>query len=241
MRLDAYLAQNNIYDSRTRAVRAIKEGRVKVNGVVITKTSYDVCDKSDSVICGEDPLPYVSRGALKLERALEVFGVDVCGKNAVDIGASTGGFTQVLLQNDVKSVACIDVGHGQLAKEIENDERVTSYEGTDVRCFTVGEGTYEVAVTDVSFISLKLVVPHIHRLLAVGGIAIVLIKPQFEVGKKFLNKKGVVKDAKIAEKAADDITAFIEAVGFEVVGRCESPVKGGDGNTEFICVCRRTK
>ena len=241
MRLDAYLAENNIYDSRTRAARAIKEGCVRVNGVVVTKSSYDVCAEKDDISCGEDPVPYVGRGALKLEHAVKTFGVEVKGKKAVDIGASTGGFTQVLLQHGAEYVAAVDVGHGQLAEIIKNDQRVESFEGTDIRDFIQGEGIYDIAVTDVSFISLKLIVPHIYRLLAVGGVAVVLIKPQFEVGRKFLNKKGVVKDIKTAIRAVDDVSEFIKSIGFEILGKCESPVKGGDGNTEFICLCRRKK
>ena len=240
MRLDAYLAENNIYDSRTRAARAIKEGCVRVNGVVVTKSSYDVCAEKDDISCSEDPVPYVGRGALRLEHAVKNFQIDVKGKKAVDIGASTGGFTQVLLKHEAEYVAAVDVGHGQLAELIRNDERVESFEGTDIRDFIQGEGTYDIAVTDVSFISLKLIVPHIHRLLTVGGVAVVLIKPQFEVGRKFLNKKGVVKDIKTAVCAADEVVEFIKSVGFEILGKCESPVKGGDGNTEFICLCRRT-
>lgn len=239
MRLDAYLADNNIYDSRTRAARAIKEGCVCVNGVVVTKTSYDVCPEKDDISCGEDPVPYVGRGALKLEHAVKNFEIDIKSKKAVDIGASTGGFTQVLLQHGAEYVAAVDVGHGQLAEIIKNDQRVESFEGTDIRDFIQGEGTYDIAVTDVSFISLKLIVPHIYRLLAVGGVAVVLIKPQFEVGRKFLNKKGVVKDIKTAIRAVDDVSEFMKSIGFEILGKCESPVKGGDGNTEFICLCRR--
>lgn len=241
MRLDAYLAEKNIYDSRTRAARAIKEGCVKVNGRLITKTSYEVNEASDTVECGEDPIPYVGRGALKLEYALEKYGLDVSGMNAVDIGASTGGFSEVLLRRNIASVAAVDVGRGQLAEKIKSDKRVISYESTDIRNFSVGEGTYNLAVTDVSFISVKIIIPHICRLLKEDGFAVVLIKPQFEVGRRMLNKKGVVKDSKAAQKAVEDITLYMKQNGFELIGVCESPVKGGDGNTEFICVSRRTK
>ncbi len=239
MRLDAYLAEKNIYDSRTRAARAVKEGCVKVNGKVITKTSCEVED-FDEIECSADPVPYVGRGALKLEYALTEYKIDVTGLNAVDIGASTGGFTEVLLKHGISHVAAVDVGRDQLAEKIKADSKVSVYENTDIRNFCQGEGTYQIAVTDVSFISVKLIVPHIYRLLQEDGIAVVLIKPQFEVGKKNLNKKGVVKESKIAKKAVEDVVSYMKQSNFEILGLCESPIKGGDGNTEFICIGRRT-
>lgn len=239
MRLDAYLAENNIYDSRTRAARAIKEGCVKVNGKVVTKTSYEV-EEIDDIQCGADPVPYVGRGALKLEHALSEYKIDVSGLKAVDIGASTGGFTEVLLRRNVSYVAAVDVGRDQLADKIKADSRVSVHENTDIRSFCEGEGTYDIAVTDVSFISVKLIIPHIRRLLKENGIAVVLIKPQFEVGKKNLTKKGVVKEPKIAKKAVEEVVSYMEQNEFQIMGLCESPIKGGDGNTEFICIGRRT-
>ena len=239
MRLDAYLAEKAIYDSRTRAARAIKEGCVKINGKVITKTSYEVED-FDEIECNEDPVPYVGRGALKLEHALTEYKIDVSGLNAVDIGASTGGFTEVLLKRDISHVSAVDVGRDQLAEKIKADSRVSVFESTDIRDFSYGEGPYDIAVTDVSFISVKLIIPHICRLLKENGITVVLIKPQFEVGKKNLNKKGVVKEQKTAKKAVEDVVSYMKLNNFEILGLCESPIKGGDGNTEFICIGRRT-
>ena len=239
MRLDVYLVENKIYDIRTRAARAIKEGCVQVNGKVATKASEDVSFENDSIICREDPVPYVGRGALKLQFALEKYEIDVNGLKAVDIGASTGGFTEVLLKNGIKSVACVDVGHGQLAEKIRSDPRTDVYERIDVRNFDVNEGRYDIAVTDVSFISIKLIIPHIYRLIKENGLAVMLIKPQFEAGRKNLNKKGVVKNDSLGVKIASEVAAFAVNMGFEVVGLCESPVKGGEGNREFICVCRR--
>lgn len=240
MRLDAFLTEKGFYDSRTRAARAIKEGCVSVNGNIVLKSSFEV-DESDKIDAKEDPVPFVSRGAFKLEFGLDKAKIDVSGLKAVDIGASTGGFTEILLQRNIESVAAVDIGHGQLSEKIKNDSRVTSYEGMDIRDFFVDEGEYDIAVTDVSFISIRLIAPHIFRLIKSGGLAVILIKPQFEVGKKFLNKKGVVKDIKLAQKTAKEIATFFDMTGLEVNGLWESPVKGGDGNTEFVCICRRKK
>ncbi len=239
MRLDALLTKNNYYDSRTRAARAIKEGCVRVNGITVKKTSYDINEEIDKIECDKDPVPYVGRGAFKLKYGLEKAGIDVSGLKAVDIGASTGGFTEVLLMEGIESVAAVDIGHGQLNEKIRADNRVISYENTDIRNFFENEGNYDIAVTDVSFISIKLIIPHIFRLLKENGIAVILIKPQFEVGKKLLNKKGIVKDPKIACKVAGEIACFFEETGFYVLDLFESPIKGGDGNTEYICICRR--
>ena len=241
MRLDVYLAENHKYESRARASRAVREECVQVNGRIITKPSYDMNPESDIVICAADPVPYVSRGALKLVYALDKYTINVHNLKAVDIGASTGGFTEVLLQRGVASVACVDVGHGQLASKIREHARTTVYEDMDIRNFREGEGTYDIACTDVSFISIKLIIPHIYRLLKDGGIAVCLIKPQFEIGKKNLNKKGIVKDPAEARKTAEETERLILSAGFRSIGFCTSPVKGGDGNTEFLCVCRRTK
>lgn len=238
MRLDTFLTENSIYESRTRAARAIKEGCVRVNSQIITKASFEV-DENDKIECDNDPVPYVSRGAFKLEFGLKKANIEVEGLKAVDIGASTGGFTEVLLNQNIGSVAAVDIGHNQLHEKIKSNPRVASYEGTDIRNFNTDEGQYDIAVTDVSFISIKLVAPHILRLLKKDGKAVILIKPQFEVGKKHLNKKGVVKDIKIAQKTVKEISEYFELIGFKVDGLWESPIKGGDGNTEYICVCRR--
>lgn len=239
MRLDVYLAERKFYASRARAVRAIQEGCVRVNGKIIEKPSYDIQDEIDNIECAADPVPYVSRGALKLVHALDKYAISVHNLNAIDIGASTGGFTDVLLQKGAASVTCVDVGHEQLAGRIRNDPRTTVYEDTDIRHFTIGEGTYDLACTDVSFISIKLIIPHIYRLLKENGLAVCLIKPQFEVGRKNLNKKGIVKNTALSEGVLQDMINFLTAAGFEISGTCVSPVKGGDGNTEFIAVCRR--
>ena len=184
MRLDLYLAQQHLYDSRVRAARAVKEGCVRVNGKIITKPSYEICLESDTVACDADPVPYVGRGALKLAYVLDKYTINVHNMTAIDIGASTGGFADVLLQSGASHVACVDVGHGQLAEKIRQDVRTAVYEDTDIRDFKIGEGTYDIACADVSFISIRLIIPHIYRLLKEGGTAVCLIKPQFEVGRK---------------------------------------------------------
>lgn len=240
MRLDLYLAQQHIYDSRVRAARAVKEGCVRVNGKIVTKPSYEICLESDTVACDADPVPYVGRGALKLAYVLDKYTINVHNMTAIDIGASTGGFADVLLQSGASHVACVDVGHGQLAEKIRQDVRTAVYEDTDIRDFKIGEGTYDIACADVSFISIRLIIPHIYRLLKEGGTAVCLIKPQFEVGRKNLNKKGIVKDPETARRAAEETAEFIARSGFTVTGICPSPIKGGDGNTEYFCVCRRT-
>ena len=240
MRLDLYLAQQHLYDSRVRAARAVKEGCVRVNGKIITKPSYEICLESDTVACDADPVPYVGRGALKLAYVLDKYTINVHNMTAIDIGASTGGFADVLLQSGASHVACVDVGHGQLAEKIRQDVRTAVYEDTDIRDFKIGEGTYDSACADVSFISIRLIIPHIYRLLKEGGTAVCLIKPQFEVGRKNLNKKGIVKDSETARRAAEETAEFIARSGFTVTGICPSPIKGGDGNTEYFCVCRRT-
>ncbi|MFR1519099.1 MAG: TlyA family RNA methyltransferase [Clostridia bacterium] len=239
MRLDLYLAEKNHYASRVRASRAVQAGCVQVNGRTVTKPSYEIHPESDVILCAPDPVPYVGRGALKLIHALDKYSINVHNLKAVDIGASTGGFTEVLLERGAARVACVDVGHGQLAQKIREDSRTAVYEDTDIRNFTVEEGTYDVACADVSFISIKMIIPHIYRLLKAGGIAVCLIKPQFEVGRSSLNKKGIVKNPALARKAAEEAERFLLSSGFARIGSCISPVKGGDGNTEFLCVCRR--
>ena len=239
MRLDVYVSDKGFYESRTRAVRAIKESLVIVNGKPCTKPAFEINSETDAVECLPDPVPYVGRGALKLEFALDKYSINVNNCKAVDIGASTGGFTDVLLQRGAAHVACVDVGHGQLADKIRNDERTSVFEDTDIRDFNVDEGTYDIACTDVSFISIKLIIPHIFRLLKEDGTAVCLIKPQYELGRKALNKKGIIKDKRLAEKCAEEIKESLALSGLMPFGLSESPIKGGDGNTEFICVCKR--
>lgn len=232
MRLDVFLTERGYYKSRARSARAVSEGCVKVNGSVVTKSSYDV-DNGDLIEAAEDPVAYVSRGGLKLEGALNRFGIDVSGRTCVDIGASTGGFTQVLLERGASHVDCVDVGTNQLAPELRSDPRVSSFENTDAREFAPGR-VYDFLCMDVSFISVKSLSDTVLRLLAPDGTAVILVKPQFEAGRQALNKKGIVKDIKLAEKALADVISHYISAGFEIRGSIVSPVKGGDGNVEYL-------
>ena len=239
MRLDVYLTEKGLCKSRAEAQSLIKCGGVTLNGKP-AKCSAEASDSDEIAIIGEK-LRYVSRGGLKLEKALEVFGIDLRGKTCLDIGASTGGFTDCMLQHGAEKVFAVDVGKDQLDSNLRSDSRVISLEQTDIRDFSFDEYGIDGADfvgTDVSFISLKLILPHIHRLLKTGGKGVVLIKPQFEVvgmgKKKALSKNGVVRDEKTRLFVADEITKFAENTGFSIVGREISPITGGEGNVEYL-------
>lgn len=237
MRLDVYLTENGICRSRSAAQQLIKLGGVTVNGKTAVKNSLEIADM-DEVGIVELKLPkYVGRGGQKLERALELWAVDLNGKTCLDIGSSTGGFTDCMLQNGAAKVFAVDVGSGQLAEKLRADDRVISLEQTDIRDFTFDN--YDISAaefigTDVSFISLKLVLPHIYRLLAEGGTAVALIKPQFEAGRSSLSKKGIVRDEKTRLRCVEEIKRFAEQCSFAVIGTAVSPITGGDGNIEYL-------
>ena len=239
MRLDVYLAEKKICASRTAAARLIDEGGVSVNGKTAKKASFDVSEEDEIFVCDEKQLKYVGRGGLKLERAIAAFGLDLNGKECLDIGASTGGFTDCMLQNGAKRVYAVDVGTNQLAEKLRSDKRVISLENTDIRDFFLNSEADFIGA-DVSFISLKLILPHIFRLLKSGGEAVVLIKPQFEVGKRnLLTKKGVVRDEKLRLKIVEELKNFAEQCGFKLIGTEISPITGGDGNVEFLLGLRK--
>ncbi len=244
MRLDVYLTEKGLCRSRSAAQSLISSGGVVVNGKTAVKNSFEITD-TDEVGIVELKLPkYVGRGGIKLERALELWSVDLNGKTCLDIGASTGGFTDCMLQNGAARVFAVDVGTGQLAEKLRADTRVISLENTDIRDFTfdgydISEA--EFIGTDVSFISLKLVLPHIYRLLAEDGQAVALIKPQFEAGRKNLSKKGIVRDEKIRLKCVEEVTDFALQCGFAVTGTAPSPITGGDGNTEYLLALRKER
>ncbi len=235
MRLDAYLVEKGIVKSRERAKEHIKNGEVNVNGKVVYKPSYDVLEEYKVVFCGEK-LRYVGRGGLKLEKALDRFGIDVRGKHCIDIGASTGGFTDCLLRNGAAHVYAVDVGHGQLDRSLAEDPRVTNMEGVNINDVSREDfpDCPEFISADVSFVSLKKILPSIVLLLNGRGEAAVLIKPQFEAGKSNIGKNGIVKDRKIHVSVIKDICAFCLNSGFEVKGLDFSPVSGGDGNIEYL-------
>ncbi len=239
-RLDVYLSDNNIVKSRSLAASLIKQGSVEVNGRICTKPSYAVNDSDNVKIIGELP-KYVGRGGLKLEKALAYYRLHLDGAVCIDIGASTGGFTDCMIQNGAEKVYSVDVGTDQLDEKLRNDSRVISMEKTDIRS-CVGELPWVNFISiDVSFISLKLVLPSAFALLKDGGECVALIKPQFEAGKAHLSKNGIVRDTKVHKKVCDEIAEFASAVGFERGEIITSPITGGDGNTEYLIYLKRPK
>ena len=234
-RLDVALTRRGLTASRERAKAAVAAGLVRVNGTPATKPSQPVGPGDELRLLGET-LRYVGRGGLKLERALEAFGLDVAGTTCVDIGASTGGFTDCLLQHGAARVTAVDVGHGQLHASLAVDARVTNLEGTDARTLAPGDagGPFDVAVTDVSFISLAHVLPAMARLLRPGGTCVCLVKPQFEAGPAHVGKRGVVRDARVHREVLARVLADARAAGLEPRGLTHSPVTGGEGNIEYL-------
>ncbi len=239
-RLDVYLSDNNIVKSRSLAATLIKQGSVEVNGRICTKPSYAVNDSDNVKITGELP-KYVGRGGLKLEKALTHYRLHLDGAVCIDIGASTGGFTDCMLQNGAEKVYSVDVGTDQLDEKLRNDNRVISMEKTDIRNCVGALPQVDFISIDVSFISLKLVLPSAFALLKDGGECVALIKPQFEAGKAHLSKNGIVRDTKVHKKVCDEIAEFASAVGFERGETIPSPITGGDGNTEYLIYLKRPK
>lgn len=231
MRLDVYLTDRGLCKSRTAAQSLIKSGGVSLNGSPCAKPAQDITEDDRVEITGEQ-LRYAGRGGLKLEAALEQFGLDITGAECIDIGSSTGGFTDCMLQHGAAKVYAVDVGRDQLAEFLRRDPRVVSMEQTDIRTAELPQADF--IGTDVSFISLKLILPHIYRLLKSGGCAVALVKPQFEAGRANLSKKGVVRDAHLRLRIRDDIAGFAAGCGFTVAGSVISPITGGDGNVEFL-------
>lgn len=239
-RLDVYLSDNNIVKSRSLAANLIKQGSVEVNGRICTKPSFTVGDGDNVKIIGELP-KYVGRGGLKLEKALAHYRLHLDGTVCIDIGASTGGFTDCMLQNGAAKVYSVDVGTDQLDEKLRNDSRVISMEKTDIRNCVGTLPQVDFISIDVSFISLKLVLPSAFALLKDGGECVALIKPQFEAGKAHLSKNGIVRDTKVHKKVCDNIAEFASAVGFERSEIIPSPITGGDGNTEYLIYLKRPK
>lgn len=234
-RLDEALVARGLVQSRARGRDAVLRGIVRVNGEAARKPSQHV-SPADVLSLSDDSARYVSRAALKLLHSLSLFAIDPKGKSCVDLGASTGGFTQVLLEAGAAHVTAIDVGHGQMAAQLAADTRVTLREGLNARDITRDDVPEDVSliVSDVSFISLKLALPPLLSLVKLGTHLIALIKPQFEVGREALGKGGVVRDEALLEKTCADISAFITGQGWNVLGIAPSPIEGGDGNREFL-------
>lgn len=236
-RADIVLVERGFFESRARAQAAIAAGLVRVDGEVVTKASGEIGD--DAAIEAEEPHPYVSRGGVKLAAALDAFALDPAGLACLDVGASTGGFTDVLLQRGAESVVAVDVGHGQFATRLAADPRVRSYEGRDARSITpelLGLRP-EAIVCDVSFISQRLVLPHVLSLAAERAFFVSLIKPQFEVGPAEIVKGRVKSEAALA-RASIEVRISIEAQGWTVLGVIDSPVLGGTGAKEFLIAAR---
>jgi 23S rRNA (cytidine1920-2'-O)/16S rRNA (cytidine1409-2'-O)-methyltransferase len=234
MRLDKLLVEKGYADTRSKALGLIMSGNVLVDGKPITKAGTAI-DENSGISLKELP-PYVSRAGRKLEAALEAFGFDLTGKVAIDIGASTGGFTDVMLQKGAVKVYAVDVGHGQLHWRLRNNERVISLEGVNARNLdpAIIPELCDIATFDVSFISLKLVIPPVLQVLKPHSHLIALIKPQFEAGRHHVQKGGIVRDEHVANEVIHDMETFLSSLGLNVHGTIPSPVKGVKGNQEYL-------
>lgn len=233
-RLDSLLVEKNLVSSRQRAQALILAGRVFVNGVKSEKPGREVA--ADSLIEIKEDLPYVSRGGLKLKAALDSFKVSVKDLYIMDAGASTGGFTDCLLQYGAAGILAVDVGYGQFAWKLRTDPRVVLVERTNIRYFEKSLVPFKLdaIVADLSFISLKLVLEKLRDLIPVGAWMIVLVKPQFEVGREGVERGGVVRSRPKMMAAVENVKRFADTVGLTPVGLVESPIKGPKGNTEFL-------
>ena len=234
-RLDILLYERGFTDSREKAKKLINEGSVAVNGKIQKKAGFSVGESDAIELCGE-VMPYVSRGGFKLEKAIKVFDLELRGLTCADIGASTGGFSDCMLQNGAVKVFAIDVGSDQLSYKLRNDARVINLEKTNFRyvdknLFAPG---VDFASVDVSFISLEHILPNLYEILKDDGQAVCLIKPQFEAGKENVGKNGVVKDLTIHTDVVDKIYDFAIDCGFDVSGFDFSPIKGPQGNIEYL-------
>ncbi|OQM74752.1 TlyA family RNA methyltransferase [Manganibacter manganicus] len=236
-RLDDLLVARGLFSSRSRAADAVRRGTVMVEGAVILKPGQAV--RAGAAVVVDDPARgYVSRAALKLISGLDRFGFDPIGCEALDIGASTGGFTQVLLERGAVHVAALDVGHGQLHPGIAGDPRVTAMEGLNARDLSAADLDGRIPdfiVSDVSFISLKLALPPALALAAAGAKAVLLVKPQFEAGREAIGKGGLLRDPVEADRVAEELRQWLDALpGWRAAGLHASPIEGGDGNREFL-------
>lgn len=234
-RLDVLLVKRNLAASREKAKAIIMSGIVYVEGQKEDKAG-SVFEDTVSIEVRGNTLPYVSRGGLKLEKAFQVFPIQVQDFVCIDIGASTGGFTDCMLQNGAKKIYAVDVGHGQLDWKLRNDERVICMEKTNFRYVTKEQipEKLDFAATDVSFISLTKILPPAKALLKKDAYMICLIKPQFEAGREKVGKKGVVTDPRVHKEVIVNIESFAASIGFEIMGLDYSPIKGPEGNIEYL-------
>ena len=234
-RLDQRLFELGLAESREKAKATIMSGIVYVNGQKSDKPGTQVSDDAEIVVRG-NACPYVSRGGFKLAKALEVFPVEPAGKVCIDCGASTGGFTDVLLKNGAAKVYAVDVGYGQLAWQLRQDIRVVVMERTNARALTpdMFPESMDLGVMDVSFISIRLILPALHGLLKPGGEVVCLIKPQFEAGRSDVGKKGVVRDKAVHERVLREMCEFFPTAGYTLMGLDYSPIRGPEGNIEYL-------
>ena len=234
-RIDVLLFERGLAPSREKARTLIMAGSVYVNNQKFDKPGDTVSDDAEIEVRGST-LKYVSRGGLKLEKAMQLFPIDLNGKICMDIGASTGGFTDCMLQNGAQRVYSVDVGYGQLAWQLRQDPRVVNLERTNARYLTREQVPEEIDFfsVDVSFISLRIILPAVRPLLRDGGQAVCLIKPQFEAGREKVGKKGVVRDRAVHEEVVETICRFALENGYSVLGLTFSPVKGPEGNIEYL-------
>ena len=234
LRLDDALVQRGLYPSRARARDAILRGTVSVDGVVAAKPAQNITADAE-IIINDDARSYVSRAALKLKAALDRFALDPKGRGCLDLGASTGGFTQVLLEQGARHVTAVDVGHGQMAEALRADPRVTVIEGLNARDIARDHAPdVEFITADVSFISLKLALPAALALARKGAPLVALIKPQFEAGREAVGKTGVIADPVVHDAVCRDIAQWLDEHGWRIIGLMPAPIEGGDGNREFL-------
>ena len=239
-RADLFLVEHGHFESRARAQAAIRAGLVRIDGRTLTRPSDPIAPGATVEATPEHP--YASRGGLKLAAALDAFRLDPGGCTCLDVGASTGGFTDVLLGRGARRVYAVDVGRGQLHPRLAADPRVTNLEATDIRSLDPAVLTPRptLASVDVSFIGLNLVLPVLPALLAPGSGLVALIKPQFEAGREEVGKKGVVSAPALHRRVCDDVRAWAEALGFVVQGIAQSPITGPEGNVEFLISAERS-
>ncbi len=242
MRLDEFLVKKHFVSSRERAKELVKNGSVNINGKTASKPSANVSGDEKIEITSET-LKYVGRGGLKLEKALSVFRISLEGRKCADFGASTGGFTDCMLQNGAAEVYAVDVGHGQLHHSLASNKRVHNIEGLNIREISAPDlkGSVSFIGCDLSFISLKLILPNIRDSLDEDGEAVILIKPQFEAGRENIGKNGIVKSEKIHVRVLEDISREISFVGLILCGLDFSPVAGGSGNIEYLAHISKNK
>jgi 23S rRNA (cytidine1920-2'-O)/16S rRNA (cytidine1409-2'-O)-methyltransferase len=237
-RLDVALVDRGLVATRERGRAMILAGQIRVNGEIVSKAGHPV-DAGALITLVEPDHPYVGRGGVKLAHALDVFGIDPAGRSALDVGASTGGFTDVLLRRGAAHVVALDVGHGQLDWALRNDPRVTVLERVNARALTADRlpaewRAFGIVTMDLSFISVRQVLPAVAPLVTAAGDLVVLVKPQFEAGRGEVGKGGIVRDAAVHARVLDEVTGAADALGLTRVALTESPITGAEGNREFL-------